>query len=214
MDRMEAVIFDMDGVIVDSEPLHERAFMEVFAEIGHAETHGVNFPDYYGKSDRIVWQDFIARHQPPHTLEDLLARKEGRFTTLLNLEQPIFAGLPELLAKAAGRYPLGLASGSRHTTIDAVLALRGLRRHFKAIVSSQDVERGKPAPDIFLRTAELLGVHPSKCWVIEDSAAGVEAAKAAGMRVIGITNSLPRAKLAHAHHVVDDYRAIEALLLG
>jgi HAD superfamily hydrolase (TIGR01549 family) len=118
-----------------------------------------------------------------------------------------------LLVKAAGRYPLGLASGSRHTTIDAVLALRGLRRHFKAIVSSQDVKRGKPAPDIFLRTAELLGVNPGKCWVIEDSAAGVEAAKAAGMRVIGITNSLPPPRLAHAHHVVGGYEEIARLIL-
>lgn len=212
MQDIAAIIFDMDGVIVDSEPLHERAFRDVFAEIGYAGTHGVDFPAYYGKSDRVVWQDFIARHRPPHSLDELLGRKESRFVMLLKQEEPIFDGLPELLEKAARRWPLGLASGSRHSTIDAVLALRGLRNHFKAIVSSEDVARGKPAPDIFLRTAELLDVPAEKCRVIEDSSAGVEAARAAGMTVIAITNSLPPAKLARAHHVVGSYAEIERVM--
>jgi HAD superfamily hydrolase (TIGR01509 family) len=213
MKGFEAIIFDMDGVIVDSEPLHERAFRAVFDEIGYGETHGVDFPAYYGKSDVIVWQDFIARHQPAQTLEDLLARKERRFSALVREEEPVFDGLPELLEKVAGRYRLGLASGSRHATIDSVLGLRGLRRFFHATVSSEDVARGKPAPDIFLRAATLLCVEPASCVVVEDSAAGVEGARAAGMTVIAITNSLPPEKLRHADHVVRTYEEIERLLL-
>ncbi|NJN05257.1 MAG: HAD-IA family hydrolase [Rhodobacteraceae bacterium] len=207
-----AIIFDMDGVIVNSEPLHERAFHRVFAEIGYAGNHGVDFPAYYGSSDVHVWRDFIARHQPPHTLDELLGRKERHFAGFIAAEEPIFEGLPELLERCAARWPIGLASGSRHATINSVLALRGLRRHFRAIVSSEDVARGKPAPDIFLRTAELLGIAPAECVVIEDSAAGVTAGRAAGMSVIAITNSLPAEKLAHATHVVSDYSAIEKLL--
>lgn len=214
MKPFAALIFDMDGVIVDSEPLHERAFRQVFDETGYTHNHGVDFPSYYGKSDGQVWRDFIARHQPPHSFEELLGRKEAHFTTFLNAEQPIFEGLPALVEQAAQRWPLGLASGSRHTTIDSVLALRGLRRHFRAIVSSQDVQHGKPAPDILLRTAELLGVRPETCVVIEDSAAGVSAALAAGMTAIGITNSLPANQLTHAHHVVGTYAEIERLVLG
>ncbi len=202
----------MDGVIVDSEPLHERAFRKVFDDIGYANTHGVDFPSYYGKSDRVVWLDFIARHQPPHTLETLLDMKERQFARLLDAERPIFQGIPQLLECSARRFMLGLASGSRHSTIDAVLSLGNYRRHFQAVVSSQDVQHGKPAPDIFLHTAGLLGVPPESCWVIEDSAAGVEAAVAAGMRVIGITNSLPAAKLSHAHHVVSSYDEVAQLL--
>jgi HAD superfamily hydrolase (TIGR01549 family) len=209
-----AIIFDMDGVIVDSEPLHERAFRHVFAEIGHAETHGVDFPSYYGKSDVQVWRDFIARHQSPHTLAELLGRKERHFANFIVAEEPIFDGLPELLERCAARWPVGLASGSRHATINSVLALRGLRRHFRAIVSSEDVPHGKPAPDVFLRAAELLGVAPAECVVIEDSAAGVTAGRAAGMTVIGITNSLPAEKIAHAHHVVNDYAQIKRMLFG
>ncbi|MEW6304240.1 MAG: HAD family phosphatase [Verrucomicrobiota bacterium] len=211
--KLTAIIFDMDGVIVDSEPLHERAFREVFEELGYAHNHGVEFSAYYGKSDLVLWKDFVARHRPAQTLEELLALKEGRFSALLDAEEPIFAGLPELLEKTGARYTLGLASGSRHATIQSVLRLRNLRRHFKAIVSSEDVKHGKPAPDVFLRTAELLGVAPADCWVIEDSAAGVEGALAAGMRVVAITNTLPADKLSRAHHVVGTYAEIEAIVL-
>jgi HAD superfamily hydrolase (TIGR01509 family) len=212
MTMIQAIIFDMDGVIVDSEPLHERAFLEVFSEIGFGSNHGIDFPAYYGKSDLVVWRDFIATHRPAETLEDLMGRKERRFAALLRAEDPIFAGLSELLEKLAKKYRLALASGSRHVTISEVLALRGLRRFFPVVVSSEDVAHGKPAPDIFLRAAQLLGLPPSACCVIEDSAAGVESARTAGMTVIAITNSLPSEELSHASNVVSTYREIEQLL--
>ena len=214
MKRFEAVIFDMDGVVVDSEPLHERAFRQVLDEIGYGETHGIDFPAYLGKSDLVVWRDFIAAHRPAHSLEDLAAKKEREFAELLREEEPIFDGLPELLEKLSSRYRLALASGSRHVTIHEVLALRGLRRFFPVVVSSEDVAHGKPAPDIFLRTAELLGVPPPACSVIEDSEAGVAAGLAAGMTVIAITNSLPAEKLSQATRVVSTYGQLEQLLLG
>ena len=213
MKPFQAIIFDMDGVIVDSEPLHERAFLEVLEEIGYGRSHGIDFPAYYGMSDLVVWRDFMARHRPPQSLEELLARKEEKFTALLQREEPIFDGLPELLEKVSARYSLALASGSRHPTINVVLELRGLRRFFPAVVSSEDVAHGKPAPDIFLRAAELLAVAPGDCCVIEDSAAGVEAGLAAGMFVVAITNSLPSEKLAGASKVVKTYGEIETLLL-
>jgi HAD superfamily hydrolase (TIGR01509 family) len=211
--RYQAFIFDMDGVVVDSEPLHERAFLAVLEEIGYGRNHGIDFPAYFGKSDVIVWRDFVARHRPAQSLEELLARKEKKFGALLQQEEPVFDGLPELLAKLWLRGPLALASGSRHPTINAVLALRGLRRFFRVVVSSEDVAHGKPAPDIFLRTAELLEVAPNACCVIEDSAAGIDAALAAGMTVIAITNSLPAEKLSRATHVVETYAELEELLL-
>ena len=199
--------------MVDSEPLHERAFREVLAEIGYGRSHGIDFPAYYGKSDLIVWRDFIARHRPTQSLDELLDRKEKKFAGLLQREEPIFDGLLELLEKLSLRCSLALASGSRHPTIDAVLAMRGLRRLFRAVVSSEDVGHGKPAPDVFLRAAELLAVAPNDCCVIEDSAAGVEAGLAAGMTVIAITNSLPPEKLSRASKVVGTYGEIESLLL-
>ena len=209
---IQAVIFDMDGVIVDSEPLHERAFHDVFGEMGYGETHGMDFPAYYGRSDRALWEDFVAKHHPPQALEELIAWKQRRLIALLGETQPIFAGVEGLLRDLHGRYPLALASGSVHAVISEVLAMRDLRRFFRVVVSVQDVPRPKPFPDVFLRAAELLGIEPGRCCVIEDSAVGTQAAVAAGMTVIAITNTLPASQLAHAHHVVSRYEEIQALL--
>lgn len=210
--KFTAVIFDMDGVIIDSEPRHERAFLDVFAQMGYAETHGIHFEQYLGRSDRAVWLDFIARHNPKWTLDELTAWKQNHLIEVIRHEQPIFDGLPELVALLAPRYRLAVASGSVHPVIDEVLAMKSLRQFFPVVVSAQDVASGKPAPDIFLRTAELLGVAPKECCVIEDSAAGVTAARAAGMRAIAITNTLPAEKLTHAQHIVRTYEEIERLL--
>jgi HAD superfamily hydrolase (TIGR01509 family) len=206
------VIFDMDGVIVDSEPLHERAFRDVFEDMGYGEGHGIHFPDYYGRSDEALWTDFMARHKPAEGLEELMVLKRSRFLELIQRDQPIFEGLPDLVARLGAIYPMAVASGSPHPVIEAVLAMRGLHRFFTTAVSVTDVGRPKPAPDVFLRAATLLKLEPSECCVIEDSAVGVTAARSAGMRVIAITNSLPADLLRHANKVVDTYEEIEALL--
>jgi HAD superfamily hydrolase (TIGR01509 family) len=214
MKQYQAIIFDMDGVIINSEPLHERAYLEIFEEMGYGETHGVNFDDYIGRTDKALIEDFIAKHKPSCTVEQLSDLKKDRFLKIMREHEPIFEDLPELVARLAEKYPLAVASGSLHPVIDAALALKNLRQHFRLCVSSSDVAHGKPAPDIFLRTAKLLRVEPRNCCVIEDSAAGVAAARAAGMDVIAITNSLPRAKLTGATHIVDSYAEIDQLLLA
>lgn len=210
--NFSAVIFDMDGVIIDSEPRHQRAFLEVFAQMGYGQTHGIQFERYLGRSDRAVWVDFIAQHKPKWTLDELIAWKQNHLIEIIRREQPIFNGLPELLAKLAPRYRLAVASGSVHPVIDEVLAMRGLRAFFPVVVSVQDVAHGKPAPDVFLRAAERLGVAPAACCVIEDSAAGVTAARAAGMTAIAITNTLPAEKLTQAQYLVRTYEEIGRLL--
>ena len=212
--QFKAVIFDMDGVIVDSEPRHERAFLEVVREIGYAECLGLNFADYIGRSDTELWIDFVAKHKPTQSLDQLLAMKRQRVVEIIGREEPLFDGLPELIEKVAARCPLGLASGSERAVVDAVLALQDLRRFFGVVVTGSDVARGKPAPDIFLKAAQLLGVNPADCWVIEDSKHGVTAGRAAGMQVIAITNSYPADELRHATHVVETYAEIEQLLLS
>jgi beta-phosphoglucomutase len=210
---LKAVIFDMDGVIVDSEPRHERAFLEVVRAIGYGDNHGLRFADYVGRADRELWLDFVAKHQPPQALTELLAMKRERVLEILRREQPLFEGLPALVEKLAARCPLGLASGSERAIVEGVLALENLRRFFAATVSGSDIKRGKPDPEIFLRAAELLKVAPQDCWAIEDSKPGVAAALAAGMKVIAITNTHPAEELRHATCVVSTYAEIENLLL-
>lgn len=156
--------------------------------------------------------DFIERHRPPQPLETLIQLKEDRLLSLLDRDQPLFPGLVELVEGLSRVTRLAVASGSSHPVIRAVLRMRDLHRHFPVVVSSQDVARGKPEPDIFLLAASRLGVDPADCVVIEDSAAGVTAARASGMRVIAITNSLPGDRLGHATAIIDDYGSLVRLL--
>jgi HAD superfamily hydrolase (TIGR01509 family) len=214
MRQVQAIIFDMDGVIVDSESRHERAFLEVVREIGYGDKLDLRFADYIGRSDQVLWLDFVAGHKPSQTVAELLAMKRQRVVELIRREEPLFEGLPELVEKLAARYALGLASGSEREVVEEVLALKRLGRFFSAVVSDADVKCGKPAPDIFLRAAELLDVAPGECCVIEDSKPGVAASLAAGMEVIAITNTHPAEELRHATHVVRTYAEIERLLLG
>jgi HAD superfamily hydrolase (TIGR01509 family) len=209
-----AVIFDMDGVIVDSEPRHERAFLEVVESIGYGEgRHGLRFADYVGRSDKELWVDFVARNQPLQSLEELLALKRQRVVDIIRHERPLFDGLPALVRQLARHYKLALASGSERAVVEEVLELDGLRALFPAVVSGSDITRGKPQPDIFLKAAGMLGVSPGDCWVVEDSKPGIAAGLAAGMRVVAITNTHRAAELAHAHQVVSTYEEIGQLLL-
>jgi len=213
MKPCKAVIFDMDGVIVDSEPRHERAFLEVVQAIGYGERHGLRFADYVGRSDQDLWVDFVKLHNPPQSLEELLRRKRERVIEVIRREQPLFEGLVDLVEKLAGRYRLALASGSERAVVDEVLALEGLSKLFTVSVSGSEIQNGKPAPEIFLKTAALLGVSAGDCCAIEDSKPGVAAGLAAGMQVIAITNTHPAIELTLATQVVGSYVEIGQLLM-
>lgn len=213
MRQVQAIIFDMDGVIVDTEPRHERAFFEIVREIGYGDKLDLRFADYIGRSDQELWVDFVAKYKPPQLLAELVARKRQRIVEIIRREQPLFDGIPELVEKLAARYALALASGSERPVVEEVLKLKGLGRFFSAVVSGSEIKHGKPAPDIFLRTAELLNVSSQGCCVVEDSKPGVAAGLAAGMTVIAITNTHPAKELRHATHVVRTCDEIERLLL-
>jgi HAD superfamily hydrolase (TIGR01509 family) len=208
-----AVIFDMDGVIVDTEPRHERAFHEVVSEIGMTGRHSLRFEDYVGRTDRILWEDFVNAHQPAESLDDLLSMKRRKVVDIIRAERPLFVGVPDLVRDLAATVPLALASGSERPIVDEVLALDGLKDYFKVAVSGSEIVNGKPEPDIFLTTAGLLGVPSAECVVVEDSRPGVTAARAAGMRVIAITNTHPAADLGEATLVVTGCNELREALL-
>ena len=216
MSQFEAVIFDMDGVIVDSEPYHDQSFLEIWQEMGYGDCHGMHLPDFYGRSDRVLWEAFIEKHHPPQPIGELIGLREDRLIQLLRDKQPIFNGVPELVQRLANRFPLAIGSGSAHRIIDEVLAMRDLRQYFQCAVSSEDVDQPKPAPDIFLLAAKFLGIAPANCCVIEDTVSGVQAANAAGMTVFAIANTFEAKALgqAGASQVFSDYAAISDMLLN
>lgn len=213
MSDLDAVIFDMDGVIVDSEPRHKAAFFSVCQEIGFGSTHGIHFEDYVGRTDTELWVDFVRKNQPLQSLEELLRMKRERVIECLRREKPLFAGLLDLVKALSARYTLGLASGSERSVVDEVLKIENIGQYFRASVSGSDIQRGKPNPEIFLKCAGLLGVAPERCCVIEDSKPGVAAGLAAGMKVIAITNTHPAHELSHATRVVKTCAEVQRLLV-
>jgi len=188
MENIKAVIFDMDGVIVESEFRNYKAKLKVL------EPFGVTFDyEYYsqfpGNSNIVVWQKIIDDFQIDATAEslhkvDLVARDE-----LIKQEGHIaIDGALDLIKKLSKKYVLALASGSpEHIILDTVKFF-DIEKYFKFIISGETIENCKPAPDIFLITAKNIGINPENCVVIEDSANGVLAAKRAGMKCIGYVN--------------------------
>ena len=184
---IDAVVFDLDGVLVDSEEIWDRAREQLARERG-GRWHDQAQQDMMGMSS-TEWSrymhDVIGLEEPPEEINREVVR---RLTELYRQELPVIPGAKEAVERLAARWPLGLASSSNRELIDLALELLGVRHLFKATVSSEEVARGKPAPDVYLEAARRLGVDPAHTAAIEDSHNGILAAKAAGMRVIAIPN--------------------------
>lgn len=213
MNRFTAVIFDMDGILIDSEPLHAQAWDKLFAELGLAGTHGMQYRNYVGVSDQVFLHDFIHKHQRREPPAELLARKLHHLLHLIRKKRPIFPALPELIPALAQRYRLAVASSSSQSVIDVVLDVAGFRSYFPVTVGGDAVDQHKPDPAIYNLAVRKLGVPAAQCCAIEDSPPGITAAKAAGVTAIGITTSLPPEQLSGADHIARDFAALRQLLL-
>jgi HAD superfamily hydrolase (TIGR01509 family) len=213
MKKFSAVIFDLDGVIVDSEPLHQKAFEDLFAELGRKHDHGIVFSEQVGLSDHSTLRTFLKKTGLQHELEDLNKRKLNYFLRYLREHRPIFKGLHDLIPELAKRYQLGVATSSPHQVAEVVMEISGLKPHFQAIIAREDIRFPKPDPEIYFTAAKKLGVRPSTCCVIEDSTPGIQAAKMAGMIVIGLTTTHPPEKLKRADLIAHNYDDVRKLLI-
>jgi HAD superfamily hydrolase (TIGR01509 family) len=184
---IEAVVFDLDGVIIDSEHVWDEARRELAAERG-GRWHERASRDMMGMSSpewSRYMHDVIGLSEPPEEINEEVVH---RLDELYRRELPLLAGAVEAVERLAAHWPLGLASSSNRELIDLVLELSGVAQDFRATVSSEEVARGKPAPDVYLEAARRLGVAPERCAAIEDSENGIRSAKAAGMRILAIPN--------------------------
>jgi HAD superfamily hydrolase (TIGR01509 family) len=184
---IEAVIFDLDGVLIDSEQVWDEARRQFVTEQG-GRWHDRAQRDMMGMSSS-EWSRYIRVELgvdlPPQRISEEVVR---RLTDLYRRRLPLVPGAGEAVQRLAARWPLALASSSNRELIDLVLEIAGLAPHFRATVSSEEVDRGKPAPDVYLEAACRLSVSPQDCAALEDSNNGILAAVAAGMRVIAIPN--------------------------
>jgi HAD superfamily hydrolase (TIGR01509 family) len=207
---IEAVVFDLDGLLLDTEQVWDEVREALVRERG-GRWHDRAQADMMGMSSRewsSYMHDELGLTEPPEELSRLVVeRMQERYRGGL----PLVDGAVDAVRRIGERWPLGLASSSNRPLIDLVLAEMGVGDLFRATVSSEEVERGKPAPDVYLEAARRLGVAPDRCAAIEDSENGIRSAKAAGMRVIAIPNRhFPpsREVLADADVVLDSLNEV------
>lgn len=213
--RYELILFDNDGVLVDSEPISNRHLAAYLTELGHPTTYDESLRDYMGAAMHRVHDTVLERtgKRLPVDFDDVFhARVFAAFEEEL---RPV-AGVEGVLEKlTADGVPYCVASSGSHERIRVGHRVTGLDRWFDdgRIFSSQDVGRGKPAPDLFLYAAERMGVAPERCLVVEDSPLGVQAARAAGMDVYGFTAMTPPEKLAGATQLFSTMGELADLLV-
>ncbi|MFH8613365.1 HAD family hydrolase [Streptomyces sp. NPDC018029] len=212
--RYELVIFDNDGVLVDSEPLSNTILAGYLTELGHPTSYEDSLRDYMGAAVHRV-HDLIFERSGQRLPEDFDDVFHGRVFAAFERELQPVQGAVEVLEKlTADGVAYCLASSGSHERIRVGHRKAGLDKWFDQgrVFSSQDVGRGKPAPDLFLYAAERMGVAPEKCVVVEDSPLGVQAAVAAGMDVFGFTAMTPAERLAGATKLFGDMRELVDLL--
>ena len=214
---MKAVLFDFDGVLVNSEPLHYRALRGCLLPEG-IDVGEEEYARFYLAYDD--WQAIrvaLERHGIPGDaarVQALAERKADLFDELL-ATVPLFPGARELVVSLAREVPLAIASGALRSEIERILQPSGLRPFFEAVVGAEDVERGKPDPEPYLTAmAHLRGrvpqLRPQDCVVIEDTMAGIASALAAGMKVVAVAQTYPAGELRAANLVVDSLAALDA----
>ena len=184
-----AVIFDLDGVIVDSEHVWEEVREAYTHERGREYTERAT-RDMMGMSS-LEWSAYMASELGvPGTPQEINAAVVARMLERYGEAPPLIPGAVEAVRAIAARWPVAIASSSNPELIDVVLRVSGLAEQVRVAVSSEEVAHGKPAPDVYLEAARRLGVEPSRCAAVEDSHNGIRSAKAAGMRVLAIPNVL------------------------
>jgi HAD superfamily hydrolase (TIGR01509 family) len=207
-----AVVFDLDGVLLDSEQVWDEAREQLAKERG-GRWHPQAQRDMMGMSS-TEWSRYmhetIGLPEPP---EQINREVVERLSAIYRKHLPVLPGAEEAVERLAARWPLGLASSSNRELIDLALELLGVDHLFAATVSSEEVARGKPEPDVYLEAARRLGVDPAEAAAVEDSHNGILSAKSAGMRVVAIPNShFPpdEAALAEADVVLDSLAGLTA----
>lgn len=185
---IEAIIFDMDGLLIDSEPVWDKARGIMAAEAGidwntddHKAVMGVSTHEWVSYMTARLKLDMSPESLEKHIVDQMVSLYEQQI--------PYFPGAVEAVALSADHYITGLASGSPRGLIDTVTGDKALKGKFNAIISGDQVENGKPSPDIYLAVTEMLGVAPSKCVCLEDSGNGILAGKNAGLKVIAVPDS-------------------------
>jgi beta-phosphoglucomutase len=219
---LKAIVFDFDGVLVNSEPLHLQAYQDVLAFEGMALAEDDYYTRYLGYDDvgafAAIGKD-RGRAWTPADIDRLVQRKAVRFARLEDEVSVLFPGAANAIRCASIAYPIAIASGARGEEIRRVLEREALTSCFTAIVAAEDTPRSKPAPDPYLRVVELLSssvgsIEAAECVALEDSRWGLQSARAAGLRTVAVAQTYDRSALAEADLVIETIDQIDLLALA
>lgn len=217
---LKAVIFDFDGVIADAEPVHLKAFQAVLSEEGIELTKKEYYDKYLALDDKTCFAAILkdmGRSFNKSLIHDLTVRKSEYYDELIRENLVIFPGVIDFIRKLYGKYPLSIGSGALRHEIEFILESIGIRKEFGVIVGADEIENCKPAPDVYVRVLQMINqldslksgiVYPYECLVVEDSIAGIKAARSAGMKCLAVTNSYPAEKLSEADMVVKSLEGV------
>lgn len=209
---IEALLFDNDGVLVDTEPLYLRANREVLGEVG-IEITEATYAELSLRRGKSIFGLARERGAGPEEVEALRERRDGRYLELIRQGVEVLDGVEECLSSLHGRVPLAIVTSSKRVHFDAIHDQTGIRGFFDAVLASGDYAHHKPHPEPFLAAAQRLGVSAASCVAIEDSPRGLTAAVAAGMRCLAIPTPLTRdGDFRAATAVLDSAREIPTYL--
>jgi len=218
---LRSIIFDCDGVLIDSEPLHMASFKKALGKEGETLTEEVYKEKYLALDDRGAFTTYFKETKQSleiKKLDKLIDKKTKIYQDMVKSEGILpYPAVPEFVMAMSQRYPLAVASGSRKHELELVLEAAGIRTFFEVIISADDVKNGKPHPESFLSAVEALNasgkrptaIQPNECLVIEDSREGIRSAHAAGMKCIAVANSYPSFELSGADLVVPSLSALK-----
>ena len=184
--QIKAIIFDLDGTLVDSEPNYFKSDKKLLEELGIEFTEDMK-TKYIGIGSKAMMEEIKERFHINESVEELIVKKNKYYADVAKDNTIVFPEMLKLLQLLKkNNIPMAVASGSSPEIIEMIISITNLKSYFDVVLSSEEVKRGKPEPDIFIETAKRLGIAPSNCLVLEDSQYGVEAAKSAGMYCIAI----------------------------
>jgi HAD superfamily hydrolase (TIGR01509 family) len=207
----KAAIFDMDGVLMDNNPWHIDAWIEFASRYGFVMTRD-EVEASFGNTNRDYLLKLFGKHLPQDDVERMAEEKEAIYrSSIRNLMKPLPGLIPFLGSLRESGFSIGIVTGGPMSNVGFVLTQLGISGYFEQVVHDALVKKGKPDPEGYLLAANMLRVDPSDCVVFEDSANGVMAAVAAGMRVVGINTGGKPEKLGKAHMICDDFTDITAL---